>query len=64
MGSKGLISDAMISGVCLPRNEEERKELDNLLSVGVPRNPIVGGVTLLYMSMDCLRTKKKKKYCV
>lgn len=45
----------MISGVCLvDRNEEEMKEFDNLLSVGVPRNPMVGDVKLLYMSIDCL----------
>lgn len=50
----------MISGVCFPWKEEVMKELDNLLSVGVPKSPIFGGVTLLYMSIDCLKKRKKK----
>lgn len=54
VGSRGLMRDDMISGVCFPLNEVLRKELLSLVSVGVPRNPIVGGVTLLYISMDCL----------
>lgn len=47
--------------MCLLVMDEERKELLNLDSVGVPRNPILGEGTLLYKSMDCLKNLFAKK---
>lgn len=44
-----------VSGVCLLVRDEERNELPNLDSVGVPRNPMLGDCTLLYKSIDCLK---------
>lgn len=53
---RGLMKEEMTSGVCWPRNEEVKNELPSLLREGVPwRKPIVGGVTLLYISIDCLK---------
>jgi hypothetical protein len=51
----GLTRLEMISGV-LPR-----KELDNLLRVGVPKKLRFGDCTLLRMSMDCLYIRKRAR---
>ena len=41
-----------------------RKELDNLLRVGVPKKLRFGDCTLLRMSIDCLsKESEKKKKC-
>ena len=64
VGNKGLIKDDIISGVCFPRKDDVMNELPSPLNVGVPKNPMVGGVTLLYISMDCLQySEKEKKHC-
>lgn len=57
VGSKGLIRLDSISGVFILCNEEDRKELLNLVNVGVPRNPMLGDCKLPYISMDCLKFK-------
>ena len=38
-----------------------RKELDNLLRVGVPKKLRLGDCTLLRMSIDCLSKESEKK---
>lgn len=43
--------------MCLLDKDEPRKELPNLVSDEVPRNPIFGDGTLPYRSMDCLKFK-------
>lgn len=53
------MTSAKDSGVYLLVSDEERNELPNLVSEGVPRNPILGDGTLLYRSMDCLKNNKK-----
>lgn len=50
---KGSVAKGSVSGVCLLVREEDKNELPNLDSVGVPRR-ILGDGTLLYRSMDCL----------
>jgi len=51
----GFFSACNISRVCLLVKDEEIKELPNLDSDVVPRNPIFGDGTLPYRSMDCLK---------
>lgn len=53
--NKGFVTVGNVSGVCLLVRDEERNELPNLDSVGVPRNPMLGDCTLLYKSIDCLK---------
>lgn len=51
----GFFSGCNTSRVCLLVKDEEIKELLNLDSDVVPRNPIFGDGTLPYRSMDCLK---------
>ena len=61
----GLIKLETISGVLLRKESvTARKELDNLLRVGVPKKLRLGDCTLLRMSIDCLsKESEKKKKC-
>ena len=55
LSSRGFTTVGSDSGVCLLVSEEERYELLNLDSVGVPKKVRFGDGTLLYKSMDCLK---------
>jgi len=58
--SRGFTTEGNDSGVYLLVSEEERNELPNLDSVGVPKNVRFGDGTLLYKSMDCLKHQSTK----
>lgn len=55
VGRRGCVAADKDSGVCLLDREDERNELLNLGSVGVPKKLRFGDGTLLYRSMDCLK---------